>query len=165
MMHSDVTHLNNCITIYLARGSEITPKRGEVSSQQEATNDYSLKRDLFLAMWPARADPGILIGGIQTWIQKPPNVFDNIVQIVHEYFETNKFWIRHVKWKIANARVARTLVLDVVKKKRKKKTRSDMGGQGGGDAPLNPRLNKRTPLNEMNTMFILVNCLLDIAFI
>ena len=61
-----------------------------------------------------------------------------------------------------NAHVARTLVLDVVKK-RKKKTRSDVGGEGGGDAPLNPRLNKRTPLNEMNTMFILVNCLLDIA--
>ena len=38
-----------------------------------------------------------------------------------------------------------------------------MGGEGGGDAPLNPRLNERTPLNEMNTMFILVNCLLDIA--
>ena len=61
-----------------------------------------------------------------------------------------------------NAHVARTLVLDVVKKI-KKKTRSDVGGEGGGDAPLNPRLNKRTPLNEMNTMFILVNCLLDIA--
>lgn len=40
-----------------------------------------------------------------------------------------------------------------------------MGGEGGGDAPLNPRLNKRTPLNEMNTMFILVSCLLDIAFV
>ena len=62
-----------------------------------------------------------------------------------------------------NAHVTRTLVLDVVKKKRKKKNRSDVGGEGGGDASLNPRLNKRTPLNEMNTMFILVSCLLDIA--